>query len=382
MRFEASHDYFSDDFEQETILFPDVKVWSAKYCTVKDSTQLSTAVSLAKAVSDSQDSTDPIDIHPHYVCHEVPDLLDLYHSPEDQEQLEHAKEDNKPYLQVLRSCRQIYLEASRTLWTTNTFSFSDPDVLKRFMNDRKVTQKQLLKKLHLDIRWLSRGQKRAWERALTLTLVRSLKSLRKVDLYIEQGILNRNLQIDSNPMFGSPDYLNDEFFVELMKLKILPLENVTVRITNGLLHSSYVEDPQWPLAGRTEWAERLRSQLLDPEGERHWKERQDHQKELLREKKEQKAQELAQSICHHFSTEEACAQQRQKLQDEKDKSAGRVRKEKKVAGPCGRQHVCIVCLWENTPESFEEAEKKARRCPRPGNCGEKEGTNDVNTTTA
>ena len=383
VRFEALHDYFSDDSEKEMVLSPNLKVWSAKYCTVKDSTQLSTAVSLAEAVSVGHDSTEPMDIHPHYVCHERPDLLDLYHSPEDQEQLEHSKKDYKPYLQVLRTCRQVYLEASRTLWTTNTFSFSDPDVLKRFMNDRKMAQKQLLKKLHLDVRWLSRGQKRAWDRALTLTLVRSLKGLRKVDLYIEQDILNRYLQIDSNPMFGSPDHLKDEFFVELMKLKILPLESVAVHIANGLLHPSYVDEgPQWPVAGRTKWAERLRSQLLDPDGARLWKEYQDRQTELLREKKEREAQERAQTICHQFSTEETCAQQRQKLQDEKDKSAGRVRKEKKVVGPCGRQHMCTVCLWEDIAESSEEAEKKARGCPRPGDCGEKEASNDVNITTA
>lgn len=37
----------------------------------------------------------------------------------------------KPYLQLLRTCRQIYFEAGHVLWTTNTFSFNNPKVLRK-----------------------------------------------------------------------------------------------------------------------------------------------------------------------------------------------------------------------------------------------------------
>lgn len=36
-------------------------------------------------------------------------------------------------LSVLRSCRQIYVEANNMLWTFNTFSFADPTTFERFM---------------------------------------------------------------------------------------------------------------------------------------------------------------------------------------------------------------------------------------------------------
>lgn len=36
-------------------------------------------------------------------------------------------------LSVLRSCRQIYVEANNMLWTSNTFSFADPTTFERFM---------------------------------------------------------------------------------------------------------------------------------------------------------------------------------------------------------------------------------------------------------
>ncbi len=41
-------------------------------------------------------------------------------------------------LGVLRSCRQIYVEANNLLWTTNTFSFADATTFRRFMMTRTI----------------------------------------------------------------------------------------------------------------------------------------------------------------------------------------------------------------------------------------------------
>jgi len=339
---------------------PGKLVWSANYCTLKDSEQHSNAVVLPMPYQDDQDSPDTIEENPHAGCGTVNHPIN---------------KDNRPHLQVLRTCRQIYLEASRVLWNTNTFSFDNPSVLKLFMNNRKAAQKQLLRKLHLDMRWHWRFQKRAWEKALTVTLVRSLKGLRTFHLYIEQCVLNREADWEDKsdgedkPAWET-DLLNDTYFEDVMKLKILPLETVTVNIANGPEVNERERHLPWPLASRTEWAERLKSQLLDPEGTACWQERRDHIREVARQKKEERAQIRAKQTCFDFSSEEECAGFNQTRQDDKDKRSGRVRKAKKVAGPCGRQHICLLCFLKGTSDRYEAA----RNCPKPGHCNEVDQT--------
>ena len=376
LKFEPLYYYYSDE-DEEMPYSPGEPVWSASYCAVQDSQQHSKAVVLAGAIDNDQGPTDNVEVHPHRGCNATHNLDDPYDFGDDSDDtLEFSNRDTKPYLQVLRTCRQIYLEASRILWTTNTFSFSNPNVMKMFMNDRKTAQKQLLKKMHLDMTWHWNHQKRGWEKGLTLTLVRSLKGLKTFHLDIEQCLLNR----DDSRWDGTPDWktevLSDSYFEEITKLRILPLETVTVNIINGPMPEHDLRHcTQWPSVGRTEWAERLRSQLLDPDGAARWQEQQDHQKELVRQKKEQEAQFRAKETCLEFSTEEACTESYQKRQDDKDKRTGRVRKEKKVAGPCGRQHMCLVCFWNVTgnPE-LNDSYEVACNCPRPGRCNEVEDT--------
>ena len=231
------------------------------------------------------------------------------------------------------------------------------------MDDRNTAQKQLLRKLHLDMRWHWRFEKRAWEKALTLTQIRSLKGLRTFHLYIEQGLLNRDMNWEGKPGWET-DLLSDTYFEDVMKFKILPLETVTVNIANGPEFDKHRGHPQWPLAGRTEWAERLKSQLLDPEGIVRWQERQDHIKEVASQKKEERAQIRAKQICFDFSSEEECAEFYQERQDDKDKRSGRVRKAKKVVGSCGRQHICLLCFMKVGSGQYEAA----HNCRKPGYC--------------
>jgi hypothetical protein len=149
-----------------------------------------------------------------------------------------------------------------------------------------------------------------------------------------------------------------------MKFKILPLETVTVNLANGPAFHKRKGYPRWPLAGRTEWAERLKSQLLDPEGPVRWQERQDRIREVARQKKEKQAQIRANQICFGFSSKEDCAEFHQQRQDDKDKHSGRVRKAKKVAGSCGRQHICLLCFSKLGSDQYEAA----RNCSKPGYC--------------
>jgi hypothetical protein len=341
--------------------------WHSTYCTVNDSRHFLSARKFARAVENNEGAGEANDGYPHRNYSEAHDPYLIF---DRRETHSFSDKDSKPYLQVLRTCRQIYLEASRVLWATNTFSFIRPETLKAFMNDRKTAQKQLLKNLHLNMTWNMKQHKRAWEKALTLTLVRSLKGLRTVHLRIEQCVVDENSCFHSNPLEGE-DLLDTSPFEEIMKFKILPLETVTVNIANGeFTRRNSNGDLQWPLARRVECAESLESQLLDPEGAARWQERQEHLQELARQKNEQLAQYRATQICSRFSTEEECAEFYQKRQDDKDKRDGRVKKAEKVAGSCGRQHSCLICRGKASSDVDEEVPN----CPRPGHCEEVEGT--------
>jgi len=344
--------------------------WYSTYCTVNDPEHFLSARKLARAAENDKGTGEANGGYPHRNYSEAHDPYLILGTGDWRETHSFSDRDSKPYLQVLRTCRQIYLEASRVLWATNTFSFTRPETLKAFMNDRKTAQKQLLKNLHLDMTWSMKEHKRAWEKVLTLTLVRSLKGLRAVHLRIEQSVLDENSCFHGNPM-GGEDLLNTSPFEEIMKFKILPLETVTVNLIRGELTRRHGNgDLQWPLARRVECAESLESQLLDPEGAARWQERQEHLQELARQKNEQLAQYRATQICPRFSTEEECAEFYQKRQDDKDERDGRVRKAKKIAGSCGRQHSCLICREKASSDVDEEVPN----CPRPGHCEEVEGT--------
>lgn len=56
-------------------------------------------------------------------------------------------------LTVLRVCNQIYTEAARVLWTSNTFSFRDGDALRRFLMTRSIKQKPMIRSLRLEMGW-------------------------------------------------------------------------------------------------------------------------------------------------------------------------------------------------------------------------------------
>jgi hypothetical protein len=146
---------------------------------------------------------------------------------------------------------------------------------------------------------------------------------------------------------------------------MLPLENVTVNIANGPTESFFDDEgcTPWPLVERMEWAKRLKSQLLDPEGVVRWQEQQDHLQKLACQKKEQFVEDRAKETCHRFSTEEICAEFYQKRQDDKDERDGRVRKEKKIAGPCGRQHICLVCFYSEYRKVSSHPHEAAHKCP-------------------
>lgn len=181
-------------------------------------------------------------------------------------------------LSVLRSCRQIYVEANNILWTTNTFSFADATTLKRFMMTRNINQKRSIQSLRLQMEWVSYGE-REWNKALNIALVRSLSGLRRLRLHIEHKMDPKEYE-----KAKSYDRLYATTFYEgLKKLSTLPLTEVEIVVRNPKFES---EDDLWTKLDRQDFAEGLRKILLNPKGAQIYAEDQLKWKERVRKERE------------------------------------------------------------------------------------------------
>ena len=178
-------------------------------------------------------------------------------------------------LSVLRSCRQIYVEANNILWTSNTFSFADPVTFKRFMMTRTIHQKRLIESLRLQMEC----RDCQWNKSFNMALVRSLSGLRRLRLNTEQKLL-----------FGSYESAKSHNLLYIAaysggldKLSTLPLTEVEIVVETPFIES---EDHLWTKVDRQDLREGLRTILLNPKGaeiyaedELKWKERRRRERE-------------------------------------------------------------------------------------------------------
>ena len=157
---------------------------------------------------------------PHHDC----DDERAYDIPANREQWGHESMD----LKTLQVCRQIYNEANNVLWSTNTFSFNDAGLnLHHFMNARTTHQKQLLRRLRLQMDWV-------WEEAdlfnrvlnPTFIDIRSLTGLRFLRLKINHSLETAHNQEAKAREDGLGLVQTHLEFVR--KMAVLPLVSVEV----------------------------------------------------------------------------------------------------------------------------------------------------------
>ena len=164
--------------------------------------------------------------------------------------------DNKTMrLNVLRTCRQAYVEANNILWATNTFSFENAVAFTRFMMTRTIHQKRLIRNLRLEMEWyLDDGA--SWNSSLSKTLVNSLSGLRSLRLRIEH-----NVSIKQYDMLRRIGFVETSGLCKgLRKLSTLPLTNVEVVVRP----SRFYPEGFWTEDNRKEVAEGLKKMLLAP----------------------------------------------------------------------------------------------------------------------
>ena len=178
-------------------------------------------------------------------------------------------------LSVLRSCRQIYVEANNILWTSNTFSFADSVTFRRFMMTRNIHQKRLIESLRLQMEWVDKQ----WNKSLNMALVRSLSGLRRLRLNIEHKLLFGSYESEKSLNLPYPTL----HFDGLKKLSTLLLTEVEIVVETPVIGS---EDHLWTKEDRQDFAEGLRTILLNPKGaqtyaedELKWKEKRRREKE-------------------------------------------------------------------------------------------------------
>ena len=192
------------------------------------------------------------------------------------------------HLTALRVCRQIYNEADRVLWSTNTFSFDDEVTFLRFMDTRTTCQKRSLKKLRLQ---MNAWEDASWSSVLGIRLIRSLVGLRSLRLQINFFMHAKRYQwikahgYDWNPR----EFQRRLQFVQ--RMKVLPLTEVEVFI--GEYSGMYDESLSWTAEDRTEYADVIRRTLLDPEGAEKYAQDQEDVKESNRQKRERNMERQA-----------------------------------------------------------------------------------------
>lgn len=137
----------------------------------------------------------------------------------------HVKEDSichrEMHLKILRTCRQIFAEANRTLSATNTFSFNDPASFKRYMETRIPFRTQNLRKLRLVTDWTSDGHW-AWTVTLHMSRLNSLQDLQDLRLIINNDVSEASIAtFEANSRLEA--LLERRFHESILKLSTLPL---------------------------------------------------------------------------------------------------------------------------------------------------------------
>ena len=140
----------------------------------------------------------------------------------------------RKYLNILRTSRQVYIEAHQVFWSTNNFNFTEPTGLKYWMAGRTPQEKRLIRSLQLCIHIsnnLEIGNRPAnWNNALCGRVVKSLSGLRDLRLSICQRLYHKG----SNDQNVDIEYVLKGALLGVERFAQLPLKNIKISMVNFL----------------------------------------------------------------------------------------------------------------------------------------------------
>lgn len=189
------------------------------------------------------------------------------------------KEQAKPVttlnLGLLGACRQIYAEANRLLWLSNTFSFSDGESFVRFMAKLNHSSKQQLAHLHFNIKWdnmryITGNLTKDWTRHLKVAHIQMLRGLQTLNICF-------NITRPRQAIIGDNDTAEAGagWFDGIMRFRMLDLRQLTVIVSDDvqvlcplhqLISAPSVQDTRFTAAEKRGLANRIAGRLTDPQG--------------------------------------------------------------------------------------------------------------------
>lgn len=174
---------------------------------------------------------------------------------------------------LLRCCRQIYHETHHIPYSTNTFSFTNPETLQSFavsLAQGSDGNHLAIRSLFLETVYANSHHVTSWEKA-TATCAKQLKALRIISISIE---LRHPCPRFLEPNFVKKDvkcwkkkgvHSKDDVMSSILKLKNSPLQSVTMVVTDQKAFGSATFQqslPRWTLSAKREWAHCAKAILL------------------------------------------------------------------------------------------------------------------------
>ena len=195
----------------------------------------------------------------HEICYEF--------SPENRE----GPTPNQISLTLLRSCRQIYLEAKTIPYTKNTFAVNCPDTFERFVKARlQKKQHLLIRSLYVEFMVYHTSSVDAWSDVIDGTLLKRLTSVRFLNLSLVQAYCKCSIGISGYKKSEMTDRLRKMF----QKLGKLPLKEATLLVDDSLFWKSIESEAQadveameehfrWTMKQKQDFSKETREALLE-----------------------------------------------------------------------------------------------------------------------
>lgn len=172
------------------------------------------------------------------------------------------QDDRITMCSMLGTCRQIYEEAYRLFWLSNTFSFDDPYSLGEFFGSLTLSQKRHFTNLHISCRVQSQTDFIFWN--LAYKVFKSMSGLKTFYLCVEARYTSGH-----EYLWGRQDnhWLLKQASQPWLALRASPLANVTVVISDerSHLHKYNLMRYRWTVLEKKGMAAMIRADIINEE---------------------------------------------------------------------------------------------------------------------
>lgn len=173
-------------------------------------------------------------------------------------------------LDLLKTCRRVYNEATPILWYNSIFSFESAYTARKFMQERTAAQKGLVKQLRFNMHVPNDFGPYGWSTLLDSTFVTTLPALRTLHLVIDVCWGESYDDLTCEYMQQEMRSRCQELKRTLRPLQEAPLKEVTARISHSRQRHADDKDYlrgmgyHWPLQDCVSYAEDLAEYLKAP----------------------------------------------------------------------------------------------------------------------